>query len=231
VAGDQKHRYFGFENEAELKAAKAMGRVYDPVDDKYHNWDVNLRWLLGIIQRSRTVEINTPTSKEYIYREGRGETFSAFAREIATVMKAGYQTEFSEEGQLKLTPPLHDLSKLTLQDINPTKEETESAIQTVLLTTLEKISSIYGVEEPSGINSLPHLIDKLYQRFSSEFIPEGDSAESDDDRLNYLSIANTAYDITLHKTATYGQITDFFDNLNKKGFIYEGNTSKLKKLE
>lgn len=222
VIGGNEARYFNYENDEQLKYAKEQGVIYDPPDKK-HSWLVNLAWVFGIVEKSRIIIINTPISKYYIFREGIANknlnNFSAFAREIAVVIKAGYQIEIFEECRLKLIPPINPLNCI-LDEIDSTIEDTQIAIRKILHSLLKQICIFNGVDD------LASFITNCRESFPDKFYVD----DYRDDKLPFYKISTTAINIDINEF-DFAEILNFFNVLSENGFIYqEKNKFKLKRI-
>lgn len=97
-------------------------RIYTPFN--MHTWGVNKVWLLAQIHKGRPFTIHSELKDKYIRRELNQNCYSAFAKEIATAMKAGY---IIHDNILK--PFDNDAGKqLTANDIDPSDNETIQSI-------------------------------------------------------------------------------------------------------
>lgn len=148
--GFSEIEFFQFANEDELKLAKAQGRIYDP--QNRHSWMANLHWVLGVIHHQRKIKINSQVITQNIWRkdfipakgqETKQGEFCAFTKEIAAVLKIGYQIEMVD-GFLILTRKNDEESRLNLNslgidEINPTKDEVVTGINKIVEFILNEI--------------------------------------------------------------------------------------------
>lgn len=67
---------------------KRTFRIYLPF---VHNWEVNSYWLLAHIHKGSEFIIISPVTPANIFRKEQKHKYSAFAREIATLMNVGYE--------------------------------------------------------------------------------------------------------------------------------------------
>lgn len=123
------------------------GIVYDP--NGKHTWHVNLSWVLGLIHRKKKIIINSQVLAYNVWRKDfvpednaqlKLSQFSAFSREIASVMKIGYSIGMQDDCMITLSPPKEDHSRFKLVDINPTADEVEASIKQILLFIFDCIS-------------------------------------------------------------------------------------------
>jgi hypothetical protein len=166
------------ETSYELKNA---GCVYDP---KIHFWEMNLVWLLGNIHSGRSFVICSDVSAEHMLRtdinitnlrkKNATRTYSAFAKEMAAILKSGYVPQRLANGECHLVPPQDiDLSALLLEEIKCTNEE--------VVSYYDSLRAFIGLNElvfPENISSDTDdsgSYDELYQ---------DDSFEDDTDALS-----------------------------------------------
>lgn len=117
----------------------ATGHRYRP--DK-HTWEVNLSWILAQIHAHRTFVILSEIAQyNNIYHEHLSPPlFSAFAKEIAAVYKAGYRVSliekvFTSDGgdhiEITLKPTQNEFKQFSITDITPSDQEILTAINDI----------------------------------------------------------------------------------------------------
>lgn len=107
------------------------GRKYAP---NFHNWAINQAWVLAQIHKGRRFILFSPVTDDTVFRQPshqkRANDYSAFAREIAALMKAGYHLFANDSYQLELRPSQQmDLTSITFDDISADDDEVKEAVK------------------------------------------------------------------------------------------------------
>lgn len=76
------------------------GRCYSP--NRRHYWKYNFAWLKANIDLGRPIEVISSLDEKYLMD---GKKPSAFAKEIAIVVKAGYRLNYINEDSTHFSPP------------------------------------------------------------------------------------------------------------------------------
>lgn len=100
LRGDEINFFYTVKLKSQMTAD---GRVYSP--RLFHNWSTNAVWMLANIHKGRAFVIISPLHDKYLHRVYSTASTSAFAREIAAAMQAGYTVSVLNDRYLKLTPP------------------------------------------------------------------------------------------------------------------------------
>lgn len=100
LRGDEINFFYDMKFKSQMEAD---GRVYSP--RLFHNWSTNAVWMLANIHKGRAFVIISPLHDKYLHRVYSTASTSAFAREIAAAMQAGYTVSVLNDRYLKLTPP------------------------------------------------------------------------------------------------------------------------------
>ena len=128
--------------------ARTQGCVYDP--EGKHTWEVNLFWLRGLIEKKRLVLLYSRFTVKNIWKSGgiprKPETmgqgvFSAYMKEIATALKAGYKISISEGNEIFLRKM--DAEAVDTSRLDPTREEIEGTIKTLIDALFDKIKESF----------------------------------------------------------------------------------------
>lgn len=115
----------------------ATGRIYQPIVrtwnssnytiDGAHVWDTNLVWLLSNLHIERSFILCSELSSQNIKRREFPNVYSALAREVGTVIKAGYKISINNNGFVQLSPNQHNsienTSSILSQNTNTVMEE------------------------------------------------------------------------------------------------------------
>lgn len=108
---------------------KDKGRQYAPQNT--HAWDANQAWLLAQIHKGRRFALFSPPSNNNVYRiinhQKHKDDYSAFAREIAAVMKAGYTLFLKPYVEFRPNP-CADLLRVTFDDLTVSDAEVSKAV-------------------------------------------------------------------------------------------------------
>jgi hypothetical protein len=251
--GENSYLYFSFNSKEELEDAKKQGKVYNPFDKRckkdIHIWDKNLFWLLGLLHGgckvtllSRCIIPNFIQSRYYreLPKNLRGERqlpgdgtlkkkeaifFSAFAREIAVLLKVGYFVKIDSNNSIILFPPENkdNLKKLTIFDIDPSTKEVISHLKTVLGVIFSKIKDEH--------NSLANYITECLKE-NSELLTEYDEEEreedvmDDEEKLKKLKYSGYIDELSYRSTedlelnVLLGIMTTLFNQEHNCFFIY-----------
>jgi hypothetical protein len=158
------------------------GRLYGP--GEFHAWNVNQAWLLGQIHFARAFVILSPLNSRYVMRKYHPDVFSALAKEVATVIKAGYTVRVTEDAEVMLEPSLSAYqNNMTIFDLDLSEEEIKSAILSVN-TAIEAyclsvkaslsplIQKLQETEQIISNEKLEHHLEKLLfkQCYASYFV-------------------------------------------------------------
>ena len=116
---------------AEGEDLPATGRNYSPLNNK-HAWDVNQVWVLAQIHKGRSFELLSLLTPQYIKRQFQPNVYSAFAKEVATAIKANYQISIASICKVQLQPsdPIQ-AKQLLASDLNLTDSEIQRAVDSV----------------------------------------------------------------------------------------------------
>nr|AIA17656.1 Unknown Function [uncultured bacterium] len=120
---------------AQNEDLEATGRIYSPGDR--HTWEVNQVWMLAQIHIKRGFAICSNVNLKNVMRYESFDRFSAFAKEIATAIKAGYTIYISDDitdgKKIFLNPPKKDnmANKFTFEAIHVSDDEIKLNIETV----------------------------------------------------------------------------------------------------
>lgn len=107
---------------------KLSGRQYDP---REHTWRTNQVWMMAQIHKGRSFIVLSDATRQHVYRrtKGKDDEVSAFGREIAIAIKAGYTIDpstyvTSHAGPyLRLIPPVDCPAKHQhIESFNPPRE-------------------------------------------------------------------------------------------------------------
>lgn len=111
----------------------ATGRLYSTA---VHTWVENLSWLLALIHKKRSFIIFSALNDKNLYRTNNPDEPSAFAREIGSIMKAGYQVGIHRDmlNKIVLFPNYNKEYLLTLNQLNAaTIQELDDGIEKVIV--------------------------------------------------------------------------------------------------
>lgn len=223
----RENQFFDVNNHEE---AKRVGQIYDPLGK--HEWHVNLSWVLGIIHQKRDIVLLTPVTAQNIWRkdtepktevELKKMPFSAFAREIAVAIKAGYRIHIRanqpiclslRENPDNVSEPLPDTSNFTLSMIDPSNEE--------VLNTIHGITRILflKIKEKFANNSKYHDSYVDYIQYCNACLDDVNKINEDELIANYLAVDDD-----------FPNQTSFLDLLKaltlfvEKGYIYTAENS------
>lgn len=119
----------------------ATGRMYAPISK--HAWDVNKMWVKAQIELGREAKIYSNFSYKNIYRTNHPSMYSAFMKEIALLIKAGYNVSHIEPivinsktvNTITLSPP-NPKKILTMDDLDPTTQDIEEKAIPILVNAL-----------------------------------------------------------------------------------------------
>jgi hypothetical protein len=97
---------FGF-SAAQYRAYQKSGVIYDPSSERSHTWMLNFSWLLGHLHKGhRFYIVSGIPENEFRRSEGEEHKRSAFALELCTAHKAGYDLIYDDtKRQLCLIAP------------------------------------------------------------------------------------------------------------------------------
>lgn len=218
-------------SQEELKNAKQRGIIYNP--DGKHTWGRNLSWLLGLINKKRDLVIFSNIIDKNIWRKDfvpeseedmEDKQFSAFSREIAAAMKAGYAIEIKDASiLLKCENPQAD--KLRIDQIDPSFEEIENSLVKVMNFIFNHVSEYFDNDINNFFmfckkikidkNPLDSPITSEDYDFDSEEYKK--YKEYDEERSFYNDLG---YEFTDNKD-NFLIMVKYFSKLIEYGFIYD----------
>lgn len=133
----------------------AVCRLYRP---RLHSWTQNLCWLLGLVHKKRSFIVFSNINKENIYRINKVTQHSAFAREIASLIKAGYKINLHSGflDRISLFPETGKDYLLDLMQLNMATDKIDEAIQKVV-DRADMIAGLLGI--PSSYSQTLYSLD------------------------------------------------------------------------
>ncbi len=147
------NHYFGISN---AEGLEKNGTIYHP--RTRHNWMVNLSWLFAHLQKKNSFIIVSPLQGNLMrHTKGQQDHYSAFAREIAVCLKAGYVVTKQGE-KIQMTPPnsFNPSNCQATRDkgfgVNPTDQEVERWYRTLEQAVTQGVDFRYSVQ--GGLSSL-----------------------------------------------------------------------------
>lgn len=153
----------------------STGRKYCPVE---HAWDTNQVWVLAQIHKGRAFTMLSELSPQYVMRGNYPGVFSAFAKEVAMAIKAGYEVSINAAHQIQLNPDKYtDAAKFRFDELTPTEQEIKSAVKIIDDSKLEHrravqiargLKKLFGDIENYPLDELQQLHANLDETISSK---------------------------------------------------------------
>jgi hypothetical protein len=196
--GKEDEIFWGLSKD-ELAFCKNIGQIYDP--NGKHSWEVNMAWLQGVFEVERKVIIYSPLKMKYFKRR-EGDRFSAFAREIAVLIKAGYKPNILEN-KIVLVLEQNEQSKKEFNDIID-DNEIHIALKNVLAVIIRKINDMLETIESGTFSTIEEL---LRTNFLNMF--------SSDNQFNWEKFTNSAVgkEYAIHESPPEEDLVDCIDGV------------------
>jgi hypothetical protein len=230
--------FFQMQTADEVKKAKEIGAIYNP--DGKHTWEANISWILGIVHAKRDVKLYSEIIAKNIWRKdvvpkndkNIGDVpFSAFARELAALMKAGYQLAMQDDGFIHLTCNQSDTSQLKIPDINPTPQEVQESLKKIIFCIFSRIdenfSGISGREHYPALSSYLECCKNHYASKNEE--DDSSSGEEFQSKLDAWLIDCFEQDVL--KKMSFLSLIKLVSDLAEQNFIYKGRPAGPKVIE
>jgi hypothetical protein len=127
------------------------GRVYCPGD--FHIWPVNQSWLAAQFHKGRSFELLSEVNGDVKLSE-QPVKYSSFAKEIAAVIKAGYEITDIRSYHVTLSPVVDKDKNVTwrsIAEVTPKIEDTEKTIPIIKAAYQSHFDALKSADKIAGL--------------------------------------------------------------------------------